>query len=156
MTPIISPWVFYLMEVATKLNFFILACVFIFLAIAGYHWLNKSRVEETYYSDFDFYYDHHGHKLTEEEYKMNKTRVLDAKKQAAINRIGIFKRFLLAGIVSLILFTLIPTDKTITYMVVAQNVTYENIDKAKISADKLVDYIINKVDKLNQKEVKSK
>ena len=156
MTPIISPWVFYLMEVATKLNFFILACVFIFLAIAGYHWLNKSRVEETYYSDYDFTHDRWGEKLTDQESNLRRIEILNAKKKAKIDRCSMVKRFLIAGCVSVVVFTFIPSEKTITCMIVAQNLTYENVDKMSTSADKLVDYIINKVDKLNQKEVKSK
>src|SRR5574344_1511845 len=42
----------------------------------------------------------------------------------------------------------LPSQRTLIYMTVAQNITYENLDKTSNTVDKLTEYIIQTVGKM--------
>ena len=155
MTPIISPWIFYLMSVCGKAGCFLLVFTIIFFALSVIRFTTKTIIEDENVRYHDFFYDAHGNKLTSEESANRASIVNNERQKAKKERLNSAKKLAVAGLVFMTLFIIVPSKDTITYMVVAQNVTYENIDKAKISADKLVDYIIDKVDKLDNRGDKS-
>lgn len=56
------------------------------------------------------------------------------------------KMVAIGTIVSGLLCVIIPNDKTIYKMLIAKNVTYENLDKAQEVIKDSVDYIFDKID----------
>lgn len=101
MTPIINPWVFYLIRVADSIvgtATVLLIISVIFFAVAGFFALIMLG---EYDSDDD-------------EFKT----VLKCVKKAA-----------LFAVLCLALSTFVPTEKTITKMLIAQNVTYERVEE---------------------------
>lgn len=62
------------------------------------------------------------------------------------------KRFVIAVIVFTIIAAVAPSSDTVKKMAIANVVTYENVDAVKGEATELIDYIIDSVDKLNDKE----
>lgn len=56
------------------------------------------------------------------------------------------KKFIITLIILIFLAITIPEKQTIIEMMIASNVTYENVDKVKTSTTELVDYIIEKVE----------
>ena len=55
-------------------------------------------------------------------------------------------------IFSITAMVFIPSKTTLYQMIVAKNVTYENIEKTKQEGMKLVDYIIEKTEEYNKKK----
>lgn len=100
MTPVISPWVFYLMPLAERLSLLTLllgvfGIIVSFITIA-------CIIEER-------------DSVHPNEYKINSYEKI--------------KRLAVAiGITSIILTIFIPREKTLTKMIVAQNVTYERVE----------------------------
>ena len=101
MTPVISPWVFYAIYVAEGVA--LLATLITVLAGVAYAAVKVLSLS-SYYSGED-----------DEEYiKIRK----------------IYKTFGTVALVAAILATFVPGEKTITKMIVAQNVTYERVEAA--------------------------
>ena len=63
--------------------------------------------------------------------------------------VGIFKKVIIVGIVSFFIGILIPTEETCIEMLVASQVTHENVSNTKEEIYNIIDYI---VDKVNGKE----
>lgn len=99
MTPVISPWVFYLMEISDNLIFI---CIFgaLFVGFAGVAALLAGRSARISYGKDD------------EDYK-------------TWHPVG--KVCTTIGAICLIVSIFMPSQKTITKMIVAQNVTYERV-----------------------------
>lgn len=101
MTPVISPWVFYLMSVCGGINV-VLTTLLVFGVIATLFFLVSGFVETE---------DGHNEEQSKKDYKRAK-------------RFGIITAILVT------LDILIPPTDTITKMIVAQNVTYERVEAA--------------------------
>ena len=101
MTPVINPWVFYFMSVADGLG--VAALIAAILLGLGWAALTIAKIAFIVTDDYD------------EEEKIT------AK---LINPLGI------AFAIALIITIFTPTSKTITKMLVAQNVTYERVEAA--------------------------
>lgn len=102
MTPVINPWIFYLMPLCDNLAFF--SAVVGIVALIGYTGvvIGHIVVANDGYSDED-----------------------DLKPFMSIEKL--LKPVV---IVSLLLAFLVPSEKTITKMLIAQNVTYERVEMA--------------------------
>lgn len=98
MTPVISPWVFYLMPVSSKLLGISIALVCI--GVVGMLITLGVYVDDVYY-------------MKEDDKKVYKS---------------IGKKLLCLTLVFLFLVLIIPSGETITKMIVAQNVTYERVE----------------------------
>ena len=59
--------------------------------------------------------------------------------------IGIFKKIIVAGIISLFIGILIPSKETCIEMMIASQVTHENVSATKEEIYKIIDYITDKV-----------
>lgn len=128
MMPIINPWTFYLIDILSNLKgvsrfaTFITVFVLIFIAIIT-----------AYLKVQDFYYGSENN----------------------IEVIGIltrfFKKLLIVACIAISVFIVTPSKETMYKMLVAQYVTYENVDKATESIKEGVDYIFNKLEKNNEK-----
>lgn len=128
MMPIINPWTFYLIDILSNLKgvsrfaTFITVFVLIFIAIIT-----------AYLKVQDFYYGSENN----------------------IEVIGIltrfFKKLLIVACIAISVFIVTPSEETMYKMLVAQYVTYENVDKATESIKEGVDYIFNKLEKNNEK-----
>lgn len=102
MTPVINPWIFYLMPLCDNLSFFsALVGIVSFLGYAGVV-IGHLTIANDGYSDED-----------------------DLKPFVALEKL--LKPVV---IVSLLLAFLVPSEKTITKMLIAQNVTYERVEMA--------------------------
>lgn len=101
MTPVISPWVFYLMPICENLGF--LGILFGILFVIGATTLTVILIIDTIdsYPDDDL------------------SKVLKPLR----NKLLVF------GIVSCLVGLLTPSESTITKMMVAQNVTYERVEQ---------------------------
>lgn len=131
MKPIINPWIFYFADVANTMVF-----VFMFMGIAFF-----------VYAFYKFM------TLEEDEYIMNpdyfytlKEKDKDAKKKDW----HIIKRYVLIGCAFIILATLTPTEKTIYRMTIASYITEDNLSKGKEEAKELIDYIVEKMDEIEE------
>lgn len=60
-----------------------------------------------------------------------------------------YKKGIIAWVVSVLALVAIPSKDTMYAMLVAQNVTYENVELAGNVVTDVVDYIIDAVDQLN-------
>lgn len=58
-----------------------------------------------------------------------------------------FKKLLIVAYIVISVFIVTPSEETMYKMLVAQNVTYENIDKAQEEIKETVDYIFEKLGK---------
>lgn len=118
MTYYINPMYFYLISVSTGLQvlFFVIGGVTtVFTAIATFIWFMDEDVD-----------------ITDMEDNEKKT-------------IGIFKKIIIAGIISLFIGTLIPSKETCIEMMIASQVTHENVSATKEEIYKIIDYITDKV-----------
>lgn len=61
------------------------------------------------------------------------------------------KTFACIGLVCSILFSFIPSEKTLTRMIIASYVTPQNIEIVQGEANKSVDYLINKIVEAGEK-----
>lgn len=102
MTPVISPWVFYWMPVCESIKMF---CGFVgFVSLGGAIIAIVCGVTEV-----------NSHYRNDEFIKITKS---------------LYKKLFPIGITLMLIATLIPTEKTITKMLIAQNVTYERVEMA--------------------------
>lgn len=115
--PIISPWIFYLINVFDTLKQIGLI-VIIVLGFAATMLLAYVYCELENYSNF---------KDAWEEHKR-------------------IKKIIIGFIVTLLLFVVIPSKQTMYTMLVADNVTYENVEIATDTIKYGVDYIFEKLD----------
>ena len=66
-----------------------------------------------------------------------------------------FKLFISIGIISMILTVLTPTTETVYTMMVANEITSDNIQAVGKTGKNVVDYIVNQIDKIvNNKDKK--
>ena len=101
MTPVISPWAFYAISMADRLNIFFLILSLVLVGIVGAFAIWKV-------SDLDW-------KPHDEV-------------QALCDKV--LKKTILPTIFVIILTLIIPSSSTITKMIIAQNVTYERVEAA--------------------------
>lgn len=116
MTPIISPWVFYLIGASTPVR----VITGTIMGISGIVWIAffiMAKIEETDYCK-----------------KLSK----------------IAKSFLTLFLLSAVLFIAMPTESTLTKMIVAQNVTYEHVETVGETVKDVYEDIISLVDGNNE------
>ena len=123
---IINPWIFYLIDVLSTLKknsaIIVGIATFVLCCMGFIAVLAKS----------DSHYDNVSARL-------------------ATLSIKSFKKSLIVVCVSAGIYTVIPSETTMYKILVAQYVTYENVDKATESIKEGVDYIFNKLEKTNEK-----
>ena len=124
---IINPWIFYLIDVLSTLkhNSAIIAGVSI-LAFCGTCLIAAIAKSESHYDD-------------------------DSARLAALS-VKALKKILIVICVSAGIYTVTPSEETMYKMLVAQYVTYENVDKATESIKEGVDYIFKKLNKEDKKD----
>ena len=118
MTPIISPWAFYLMSVSTPVK----VITGMIMATAGIMWIVFFFLAKTEAVD-------HGDETN------------NYKKLSKIAR-QILTTFLLFAVI----FIAIPTESTLTKMIVAQNVTYDRVEVVGETVKDVYEDIISLVD----------
>lgn len=128
MMPIINPWTFYLIDVLSTLKgvsrfaTFITIFALIFIAIITAYF----KVQDSCYGS------------------ENNIEVIEILTR-------FFKKFLIVACIAISVFIVTPSEETMYKMLVAQNVTYENVDKAQEEIKETVDYIFKKLEKNNEK-----
>lgn len=137
--PIISPWVFYLIDVLGQLKWIFGLLIAILIPTIIYAYVkSKNCFEETfnkyYYSRFNISKEEAREKAKEEI-------------EPVIKRYNAFvRKGTIACIIMLSLFSLIPKQDTIYKMLVSRYVTYENVETATDVIKDSVDYIFEKLD----------
>lgn len=123
--PIINPWIFYLIDVLStlKYNSEIITGVATFV-LCGTGFVAMLAKSESHHDN-------------------------DSARLAALT-IKTFKKALIVVCVSVGIYTVIPSETTMYKMLVAQNVTYENVDKAQEEIKETVDYIFKKLGRENE------
>lgn len=124
---IINPWIFYLIDVLSSLKGITLTAIVIILF--------GSIGLGTYIVVYQFCYcygEEDRHLIT----KLTK----------------ILKKVLIVLCIITGVYTVTPSEETMYKMLVAQNVTYENVDKATEAIKDGVDYIFKKLGKEDQKD----
>ena len=116
MTPIISPWLIYLIDLTNGLSFLISLVVLFSLVVA---FLSGASI------------------------------LLDCDKGSLSSTKKCFRISTLLFILSTCLTVVIPSSNTCYKMLVANMITYENIDSAKGLTKEAVDYIFEKIEDLN-------
>lgn len=122
-TPIINPWVIYLINVCDNLKSLFATIIFVAIVVAillGVYWVFMKY-------DGDMYYD-------EED-------VRDMQGKAVKG----FKIAIIALACSSILVTALPNEKTCYTMLVTSQLTEENIHNVGNNAKEVVDYIFEKI-----------
>ena len=124
---IINPWIFYLIDVLSSLKEIsaIVAGITLFGALCLVTFI---AVYQTIYC-----YDEDDRLLIKQSIK-------------------ILKKVLIVLCISAGVFTVTPSEETMYKMLVAQNVTYENVDKATEVIKDGVDYIFKKLGKEDKKD----
>lgn len=130
MKPIINPWIFYFADVANAMVFVFMFTGIVFFVYAFYKFMT---LEEDEYIMKDGFY-------------ILKEKDKDAKKKGW----HIIKRYVLIGCAFIILSTLTPTEKTIYRMVIASYITEDNLSKGKKEAKEFIDYIVEKIDQIEE------
>ena len=118
MTYYINPIWFYLMSVSTGLKIFLCALGIISLVITAFaimNWVIEEGVDIT----------------NLEEYEKNTFKL--------------FKKIIIASIMSLFIGILVPSKETCVEMMIASQVTHENVSATKEEIYEIVDYITDKV-----------
>ena len=127
--PIINPWIFYLIDVLNGLKE--VSAVAIFMTIVMLICIGIAIV--FFKSDDSFY---------RRDDNADIIRAL----------IRVFKRLLIVACITTSVFVVTPSEETMYKMLVAQYVTYENVDKATESIKEGVDYIFKKLGKEDKKD----
>lgn len=128
MMPIINPWTFYLIDVLSTLKgvsrfaTFITIFALIFIAIITAYF----KVQDSCYGS------------------ENNIEVIEILTR-------FFKKLLIVACIAISVFIVTPSEETMYKMLVAQNVTYENVDKVQEEIKETVDYIFKKLEKNNEK-----
>lgn len=123
MTPIINPWLFYLIGISSNLTTFFAFVGGTLLLIGAIFLIAKCIVDEA--DDC-------------EKYK----NVIWIK----------WKGWTFIGLACILIAVFIPSKDTCYQMMVASMVTSDNIEKTKGAATNLVDYIVEKINELNDEE----
>lgn len=113
MTPIVSPWVFYAMTVVDSLTILSVIVMILSVIVVGLSGVIK-LIDMSYYPDEDL-------------------------QKVCSNLIH---KTLPVLVVSAILVTFVPNSTTITKMLVAQNVTYERVEVATDTVEKVYEDIM--------------
>lgn len=124
MSPIISPWVFYLIGMTDTIQILALFASIVFVAISGLLWFAWMK---------DFF-----------RYGEKDEDVLRARK--------IVVKMSIAAIVSLSILVLTPSSDTCYKMLAADMFTQDNIDSATEYVTDVVDYAVDKVKELQNME----
>ena len=128
MTPIINPWIFYLLSVADKfqiVNIFSLV-ILGFVLFIGFICFRE---------ELDSVYN------TKDE---NEKIIQNYKKKV--------KYPLIIFIINLFLLLFVPGKETLTKMIIANVVTYENVDAGVDTTKEIIDYVFEKIDNLNAED----
>ena len=129
MMPIINPWTFYLIDILSNLKgvsrfaTFITVLALIFIVIITAY----LKVKDSYYGSED------------------NIEVIEILTR-------FFKKLLIVACIAISVFIVTPSEETMYKMLVAQNVTYENVDKAQEEIKETVDYIFKKLGKEDKKD----
>lgn len=129
MMPIINPWIFYLIDILSNLKgvsrfaTFITALALIVITIITAY----LKVQDSYYGS------------------ENNIEVIEILTR-------FFKKLLIVACIAISVFIVTPSEETMYKMLVAQNVTYENVDKAQEEIKETVDYIFKKLGKEDKKD----
>lgn len=139
---IVSPWIFYLINVIGQLKCIFALLIAILIPFIGHTYV---KAKNCYDEKFKEYY-HRSFNVTKEEAREKAKEESDP----IIKRCNIFvRRGTTVCIIMLVLFSLIPSQETMYKMLVANYVTYENVETATDAIKDSVDYIF---DKLNEEE----
>lgn len=124
---IINPWIFYLIDVLSTLKGISLTVILItILGLIG-------TGVVTVIAKCDSFYD-------------------DDSARFITLLIKLLKKLLIVLCISFGVYTVTPSEETMYKMLVAQNVTYENVDKATKTIKDGVDYIFKKLGKEDKKD----
>lgn len=129
MQPIINPWLFYLVDLVGNLSVILWVLLVVLIAVDI-----ASLLIWTYINDNC----------------SNKTREEDV--EAKLRFLKLFKRTLLPIILTVLLIAVIPSKKTIYTMIIVDNVTPNNLTTVGDTAKDTVDYIVDKVDQILNKD----
>ena len=115
--PVINPWIFYTIEIINNLSAILIIILTILLVVLLVFGLSILNM----LPDRD---------LFDDELKRVKKK---------------FKRLMKIFVLVIVLCALIPSKETMYAMLIAENVTYENLDKAAKVIQDSVDYIFEKI-----------
>lgn len=124
--PIISPWIFYLISVVEGVSCLFAVILAVTVIVVIINWISYLMFQVDY-GDFD------------EEGCVKKRK----------NTMDITKKCASIGLICLIVNVFVPSKETMYTMLVAQTVTYENVEVATDTIKESVDYIF---DKFNEEE----
>lgn len=124
-TPIISPWLIYLIDATFGIRMILMFSGFALAALAVWFYLLQD--ETRFYTDI---WGNHGNKNKEKSYKRKKIVCI------------------VASVIFIVATFLIPSKETCYQMLVAHYVTYENAEIAGDQAKELVDYVLDRVDEI--------
>lgn len=124
---IINPWIFYLIDVLSSLK----ECSAIVAGIALFASIGMGVV--TLIARIESYYDN--------DFVCSVSPLIKA-----------LKKLLIVVCIGAGVYTVTPSEETMYNMLVAQNVTYENVDKATEAIKDGVDYIFKKLGKEDKKD----
>lgn len=124
MTYVVNPWFFYLISIVDGLKnlFTVIAIIFGFFIVICI---------------FIGAFGYDTHCFSEDEWK---------------KFVKFIKIIAVSCVLCISLSILTPSKTTLYQMMIAKNITYENIEKTKKEGIKLVDYIIEKTEEYNKKE----
>ena len=127
--PIINPWIFYLIDVLNGLRKVSVVAIFMTIIML----ICIGIVIAWFKSEDSFYHN---------EDNASTTKAL----------IQVLKKLSIVLCITTSVFIVTPSEETMYKMLVAQYVTYENVDKATESIKEGVDYIFKKLDKEDKKD----
>lgn len=137
--PIINPWIFYLIEKCATLH-----CLSFIIAIAISIGLTLVCSEER--PDV-FYYS--GSSFGKEEYKRDKEKWEQGRKQ-------IKKRIIVVLVIGALISFLAPSKETMYKMLIAQQLTKQNIEVVKGNLNDALDNIVEKIIKVKNETSKER
>lgn len=125
-TPIISPWLIYLIDATFGIRMILSFVVAAFILLAVWFFLKQD--ENRFRTDI--YGNSYGNKNKEKSYRRKKIVCI------------------VVSTISLVVLFLIPSRETCYQMLVAHYVTYENAEIAGDQAKELVDCVLDRVDEI--------
>lgn len=131
MKPIINPWIFYFADVANSMVFVFVFAGIGFFVYAFYKFVTLD--EDMFVMNPDGFYA-----LREKDENIKKKDW------------HIIKRSLIICCIFILLSALTPTEKTIYKMMIANYITEDNLSKGKEEAKELIDYIVDRMDEVNE------
>lgn len=142
-TPIISPWLIYLINFMPNLTYILFIIGSIFLVIGGYAlWV---CYDQEYLSDIERF-ERYKHEDIVTEYELKKLDYCKKEYNKQKKRIIICSIF---TILFYILAILVPSASTCYQMLIAHYVTYENVDYAGEQIKDITDYVFDKIEEVN-------